>query len=57
MLSRSIILLSIFLLPASLAAAPAGPVSIHANPEGMEQHIKALSAFGANEDGGDGQVG
>ena len=29
-----------------------GNVSIHANPERMEQHIKALSAFGTNADGG-----
>ena len=43
------ILLSIFLLPVSLAAAPA---DIRANPERMQQHIKALSAFGANADGG-----
>ncbi len=46
---RIIILLSICLLPVTLAAAPA---DIRANPERMEQHIKALSAFGANEDGG-----
>jgi len=46
---RIIILLSIFLLPVTLAAAPA---EIRANPERMEQHIKALSAFGANADGG-----
>ncbi|MCZ6773050.1 MAG: Zn-dependent hydrolase, partial [Proteobacteria bacterium] len=49
MLSRSIFVLSILLFPVLQAAAPA---YIHANPESMEQHIKALSAFGANADGG-----
>jgi beta-ureidopropionase / N-carbamoyl-L-amino-acid hydrolase len=49
MLRQTIILLSILLLPATLAAAPA---DMRANPERMEQHIKALSAFGANADGG-----
>jgi N-carbamoyl-L-amino-acid hydrolase len=46
---QRILLLSLFFLPISLAAAPA---EIHANPERMAQHIKALSAFGANADGG-----
>jgi len=46
--SRQIItLFIIFFLPVSLAAAPA---DIRANPERMEQHIKALSVFGANAD-------
>jgi len=49
---QAIVLLSIFLLPATLAAAPETPADIRANPERMEQHIKALSAFGANADGG-----
>ena len=39
----------ILLLTVSLAATPA---EIRGNPDRMEQHIKALSAFGANEDGG-----
>jgi len=43
------IFLSILLLPVTLAAAPA---DIRANADRMEQHIKALSAFGANADGG-----
>ena len=45
---QTIVLLSILLLPVAFAAPPA---DIHANPERMEQHIRALSAFGANEDG------
>ena len=49
---KAFFLLGIFLLPVMLPAAPAGPVSIYANPDRMEQHIKALSAFGANADGG-----
>ena len=43
------VLLSLFLLPVTIAAAPA---DIRANPDRMEQRIKALSAFGANADGG-----
>ena len=43
------VLLSIFLLPVTLAAAPA---DLRANADRMQQHIKALSAFGANADGG-----
>ena len=46
---KAFFLLGIFLLPVMLAAAPA---DIRANPDRMEQHIKALSAFGANADGG-----
>ena len=46
---QTIVLLSILLLPVAFAAPPA---DIRANPERMEQHIKALSAFGANADGG-----
>ena len=42
------ILIGIILLPVSLAAAD----DIRANPDRMEQNIKALSAFGANADGG-----
>ena len=43
------VLLSIFLLPVTLAAASA---DIRADPVRLEQHIKALSEFGANADGG-----
>jgi len=43
------ILLSLFFLPPTLAAAADNP---QANPERMEQRIIALSAFGANADGG-----
>ena len=46
---RTTILLGILLLPATLAAAPA---DIRGNPERMVHYIKALSAVGANEDGG-----
>ena len=49
MARRTIILLSIILLPFTLAAAPA---DLRGNPDRMEQRIKALSAFGANADGG-----
>jgi len=49
MLRLTIILLSLVLLPVSIAAAPD---DIRANPERMEQHIKALAEFGANADGG-----
>ena len=45
----SISLLGILLLTVSLAATP---VEIRGNPDRMEERIKALSAFGANEDGG-----
>ncbi len=43
------VLVSVFLLPVTLAAAPA---DLRANADRMQQHIKALSAFGANADGG-----
>jgi beta-ureidopropionase / N-carbamoyl-L-amino-acid hydrolase len=43
------ILLSLFILPISLAAAQDIP---QADADRMEQRIKALSAFGANADGG-----
>ncbi len=46
---QTLILLSILLLPVTLAVVPA---DIRGNPERTQQHIKALSAFGANEDGG-----
>ncbi len=49
MLRRTTILLGIFVLPVTLAATPA---DIRANPDRMEQHIRALSAFGVNSDGG-----
>ena len=49
MARRTIILLGIILLPLTIIAAPA---DIRANPDRMQQHIKALSAFGANADGG-----
>jgi len=50
---RSTILLSIFLLPL-VAIAQTSDVS--ANPDRMEQRIKALSAFGANPEGGVSRV-
>jgi beta-ureidopropionase / N-carbamoyl-L-amino-acid hydrolase len=43
------ILLSLFFLPLTLAAAADNP---QANPDRMQQRIVALSAFGANKDGG-----
>jgi len=43
------ILLSLFFLPVTLAAAPA---DLQADPDRMEQRIKALSEYGANADGG-----
>ncbi len=46
---QTLILLSILLLPVTLAVVPA---DIRGNTERTQQHIKALSAFGANEDGG-----
>ena len=46
---RTTILLSLFFLPVTLAAAPA---DLQADPDRMEQRIKALSEFGANADGG-----
>jgi len=46
---RTTILLSLFFLPLTLAAAPA---DLQADPDRMEQRIKALSEFGANADGG-----
>ncbi|TDJ64536.1 MAG: Zn-dependent hydrolase [Proteobacteria bacterium] len=49
MTRRTFILLGIILLPLTITAAPA---DIRANPDRMEQRIKALSAFGANADGG-----
>jgi N-carbamoyl-L-amino-acid hydrolase len=49
MLRSTIILLSLLLLPVSIAAAPD---DIRASPERMQQRIKALSAFGANAEGG-----
>jgi len=49
MARRTILLLGIILLPLTIIAAPA---DIRANPDRMQQHIKALSAFGANADGG-----
>ena len=45
----TIILLSLSLLPVSIAAAPD---DIRASPERMQRHIKALAEFGANADGG-----
>jgi len=45
----SSVLLSISLLPHTLGATPA---DIRANPDRMQQRINALSAFGANADGG-----
>ena len=49
MLRRTTLLLCIMLLPITTAAEPA---DIRGNPERMEQHITALSAYGANADGG-----
>jgi N-carbamoyl-L-amino-acid hydrolase len=49
MTRSSISLLAILLVTVSLAATPA---EIRGNADRMEQRIKALSAFGANEDGG-----
>ena len=49
MARRTIILLGIILLPLTITATPA---DIRANPDRMQQHIKALSVFGANADGG-----
>ena len=46
---RITLLLCLFVLPLSLATAQD---SLQADPERMEQRIKALSAFGANADGG-----
>ena len=45
----TIILLSLLFVPVSIAAAPE---DIRANPERMQQRIKALAEFGANADGG-----
>lgn len=50
---RSTILVSIFLLPVLAAAQPA---DVRANPDRMEQHIKALAEFGANPEGGVSRV-
>jgi len=50
---RSTILLSIFLLP---LVAIAQTSDVRANPDRMEQRIKALSAFGANPEGGVSRV-
>ena len=47
------ILLSIFLLPVTGAAKPS---DIRADPDRLEQRIKALSAFGANREGGVSRV-
>ena len=46
---RTTLLLSLFILPVALATAQD---NLQADPERMEQRIKALSAFGANADGG-----
>jgi len=45
----TVVLLSIFLFSVTAAAPPS---DIRANPDRMEQRIKALSAYGANSDGG-----
>jgi N-carbamoyl-L-amino-acid hydrolase len=50
---RTVILFSIFLLPVMAAAQSS---DMRANPDRMEQHIKALSAFGANPEGGASRV-
>lgn len=50
---RSAILLSLFFLPVTLAALAS---DIRANPERMQQRIKALSVFGANPAGGVSRV-
>ncbi len=47
--TNSTILLGLFFLLLTLAAAADNP---QADPDRMEQRIKALSAFGANKDGG-----
>ena len=46
---RTSLLLSLLILPLTLATAQD---NLQADPERMEQRIKALSAFGANADGG-----
>jgi N-carbamoyl-L-amino-acid hydrolase len=46
---RTTLLLSLFILQVALATAQD---NLQADPERMEQRIKALSAFGANADGG-----
>jgi len=53
MLRRIAILLSLSLLPVTAAAQT---TDIRANPVRMEQRIKALSAFGANPEGGVSRV-
>lgn len=53
MVYRTAILLGVFLLPVVAAAQPA---DVRANPDRMEQHIKELSAFGANPEGGVSRV-
>ena len=50
---RTAILLGIILLP---LVAAAQPPDVRANPERMEQRIKALSTFGANLQGGVNRV-
>ena len=50
---RTAIVLSIFLLP---VAAAAQALDMRANPDRMDQRIKALSAFGANSEGGVSRV-
>ena len=50
---RTAILFSIFLLP---VVAVAQPSDIRADPDRMEQRIKALSVFGANPQGGVSRV-
>ena len=50
---RTAILLCIFLVSAAVAAPPS---DLRADPERMEQRIKALSAFGANTKGGVSRV-
>ena len=50
---RSAMLLSIFLMQATVAAPPS---DIRANPERMQQRIQSLSAFGANSEGGVNRV-
>jgi hypothetical protein len=49
MTHRITLLLSLLILPVTFAAAADNQ---QADPERMEQRIKALSAFGANADGG-----
>jgi len=53
MLRRIAILVSISLLPAAAAAQAS---DMRANPDRMEQRIKALSTFGANPEGGVSRV-